>query len=89
MCDDYDCCMVQMRQGYMRLQAVIRSRILTARFNVIRGWAIDLQVSHYFAVHQGLIFHSHKNIQKTLSMYLDQHPVGHHWHKSSWLQRKH
>ena len=42
---DYNQCSLsnQMRQGYTRLQAVIRSRILTARFNVIRGWAIDLQ----------------------------------------------
>merc|ERR1711974_462459 len=32
-----------MKRGYMRLQAMIRSRILTARFNVIRGWALNLQ----------------------------------------------
>lgn len=36
--------LLQMRQGYMRLQAMIRSRILTARFSVIRGWALSLQV---------------------------------------------
>lgn len=34
----------QMKQGYMRLQAMIRSRILTARFNFIRGWALNVQV---------------------------------------------
>ena len=32
-----------MRQGYMRLQALCRSRILTAKFNAQRSLVINLQ----------------------------------------------
>ncbi|KAJ8310298.1 hypothetical protein KUTeg_012163, partial [Tegillarca granosa] len=34
---------ILMKQGYMRLQAIVRSRILTARFNAMRGFIIDFQ----------------------------------------------
>lgn len=39
-------CILQIKQGYLRLQAMIRSRILTARFNAVRSVMINLQVMY-------------------------------------------